>query len=103
MPNRAPDRLAQAVRDLEQARSSAASERHEWALQASGATSTSSRFSAIPASGSIARALSWRTEALPLAAELLVYTEAEWALLREGSRLAQTIERQAMWLFERSK
>lgn len=50
------------------------------------------------------RALSWGTEALPLAAELLVYTEAEWAaLLREGSRLAQTIERQAMWLFERSK
>lgn len=103
MPNRAPDRLAQAVRDLEQARSSAAGERHEWALQASGATSTSPRFSAIPASGSIA-ALSWRTEALPLAAELLVYTEAEWAaLLREGSRLAQTIERQALWLFERSK
>lgn len=31
MPNRAPDWLAQAVRDLEHARASAAAERHEWA------------------------------------------------------------------------
>ncbi len=50
------------------------------------------------------RALRWRTETLPLPAELLVYTETEWAaLLRDGSRLAHTIERDAAWLFERSK
>ena len=50
------------------------------------------------------RALTWRTEALPLPAELLVYTEAEWeALVREGGRFARTIEREAVWLFVRPR
>ena len=47
------------------------------------------------------RALSWRTESLPVPAELLVYTEHEWAALKqEGGRFVRTIEREALWLVD---
>jgi predicted nucleotidyltransferase len=45
------------------------------------------------------RAVVWRTELLPLPAELLVYTAEEWERLRrEGGRFASTIERESVWL-----
>lgn len=47
------------------------------------------------------RALSWRTETLPLPTELLVYTSAEWrAMAQQGGLFARTIEREAVWLYD---
>ncbi len=46
------------------------------------------------------RAVGWDTLALPLPAELLVYTSEEWDRMRAaGSRFAATVEREAIWLF----
>jgi predicted nucleotidyltransferase len=46
------------------------------------------------------RALSFETESLPVPAELLVYTEAEWVRLRSaGSRFAETLAREVVWLY----
>jgi predicted nucleotidyltransferase len=45
------------------------------------------------------RALDWDTSTLPVPAELLVYTLAEWERLRcEAGRFSRTIEREAVWL-----
>ena len=45
------------------------------------------------------RALAWSLLDLPVPAELLVYTRAEWERLRrEGGRFARTIDREAIWL-----
>jgi hypothetical protein len=45
------------------------------------------------------RALSWDLIPLPVPAELLVYTEAEWRrLLDTGSRFAETVMREAVWV-----
>ena len=46
------------------------------------------------------RGLSWDLRPLPVHADLLVYTLAEWDQLMAGkSRLAQTLEREAIWVF----
>lgn len=46
------------------------------------------------------RALTWDLTSLPVPAELLVYTQAEWKqLLAEGTRLAQTLLRETVWLY----
>lgn len=46
------------------------------------------------------RALTWRTEDLPVAAELLVYTEEEWsAMAQEGRRFAATLARESVWVW----
>ena len=48
------------------------------------------------------RALGWDTLALPLPADLLVYTTAEWDRMRAaGSRFVAVVEREAVWLFRR--
>ena len=40
-------------------------------------------------------------ETLPVPAEALVYTEAEWEVLeRSGSRFARTLRREVRWLFD---
>ncbi len=45
------------------------------------------------------RAVAWDLTQLPVPADLVVYTEAEWlALSAQGSRFAQTVEREALWL-----
>ena len=45
------------------------------------------------------RAAEWDLTGLPVAAELLVYTEAEWRALRAaGTRFARTLAREVMWL-----
>jgi hypothetical protein len=46
------------------------------------------------------RSLDWSLEGLPVPAELVVYTEAEWEQMRaEGRRFAGTVETEAMWVF----
>jgi predicted nucleotidyltransferase len=47
------------------------------------------------------RALGWDTESLPVPAELLVYTEAEFAALcSERRRFARMLEQEAVWVLE---
>ncbi len=49
------------------------------------------------------RSLTWDLSPLPVPAELLVYTAAEWqALLEEGGRFARTLERETVWVYEAS-
>ena len=49
------------------------------------------------------RAARFAARSFPLPAEILVYTQDEWqALLTQRSPFAQTVEREVMWLFERS-
>lgn len=46
------------------------------------------------------RGLSWRTEELPVPAELLVYTEAEWAELQaRADPFAKTLAREVRWVW----
>lgn len=45
------------------------------------------------------RGRSWPTERLPVAAEMLVYTAAEWeALLAAGGRFARTLASEVVWV-----
>jgi predicted nucleotidyltransferase len=45
------------------------------------------------------RALDWSLLDLPVPAQMVVYTRAEWERLRsEGGRFARTIDREAVWL-----
>jgi predicted nucleotidyltransferase len=45
------------------------------------------------------RSLDWNLITLPVPAEILVYTEAEWrALSAGGRRFARTLEREAVWI-----
>jgi uncharacterized protein len=47
------------------------------------------------------RPLAWDLLALPLPAEILVYTHAEWDRLQsEGGRFARTVAEEARWLWE---
>ncbi len=46
------------------------------------------------------RGLSWRTEDLPVPADLLVYTEAEWdALAGRGGRFSRVMEDEVVWVW----
>jgi predicted nucleotidyltransferase len=46
------------------------------------------------------RPLSWDLTSLPVPAEILIYTEPEWhALEARGSRFAQTLAREIVWVF----
>ena len=46
------------------------------------------------------RALTWDLNALPIPAELVVYTQKEWEkLMRELSRFADTLSREAVWVY----
>ncbi len=47
------------------------------------------------------RATQWDTTELPVPAELLVYTKAEWDRLGEGGRFYQTVMREAVWVYTR--
>jgi predicted nucleotidyltransferase len=47
------------------------------------------------------RALAWDLNAIPVPAEILVYTEEEWTrLLHEGGRFAQMLMRETVWLYQ---
>ncbi len=46
------------------------------------------------------RALTWDLNALPIPAELVVYTQKEWEkLMSERSRFADTLSREAVWVY----
>ena len=46
------------------------------------------------------RALSWDQSRLPVPADLLIYTEEEWQRLQaQGGRFAQTVAREAVWVY----
>ncbi len=45
------------------------------------------------------RALDYDTRHLPVGADVLVYTEAEWQHMLQQGRFAPTIEREAIWLY----
>lgn len=48
------------------------------------------------------RRLDWPVEELPIPAEILVYTEAEWRrLLDEGNHFARRLQDETVWLFAR--
>lgn len=47
------------------------------------------------------RAEDWETEELPVSADVLVYTMAEWQSLKRQRRFGQTLERELMWLYDR--
>ncbi|MGD0899912.1 MAG: nucleotidyltransferase domain-containing protein [Thermoguttaceae bacterium] len=48
------------------------------------------------------RSADWNLHALPVPAELLVYTEDEWRRLQgEGGRFAATMAHEAKWLYVR--
>jgi predicted nucleotidyltransferase len=48
------------------------------------------------------RALAWDTTSLPVPADLLIYTEAEWQALRASqSRFARTLANDVTWVFSR--
>jgi hypothetical protein len=48
------------------------------------------------------RALAWDVTALPVPAEILIYTEAEWRdLERQGGRFAEMLTRDTVWVFSR--
>jgi hypothetical protein len=45
--------------------------------------------------------LDWDLASLPVPAEILVYTVAEWTRLeREGARFVRTLEAETVWLGE---
>ena len=48
------------------------------------------------------RGRKWDTSSLPVPADLLVYTQDEWrALAARGGRFPRTVEREAIWVYER--
>ena len=44
------------------------------------------------------RPAEWDTTGLPVPADLLIYTEEEWAALPADGRFAQTVGEEAVWL-----
>jgi len=48
------------------------------------------------------RVARWNTTSLPVPAELVVYTRAEWEALDAESRFARTLREETRWVFERS-
>jgi uncharacterized protein len=47
------------------------------------------------------RAAGWDTSMLPVPADLLVYTDAEWQAMRRAGRLSEKIAREMIWLYRR--
>ena len=48
------------------------------------------------------RSRTWDCATLPVPTDLLIYTVPEWhALLTQGDRFAQTIQREAVWVYHR--
>lgn len=50
------------------------------------------------------RMLSWDLSELPVPAEILIYTQDEWRQLREqGTRFAQTLDQETVWVYPEQK
>lgn len=48
------------------------------------------------------RSSEWDTAELPVPADVLVYTQAEWRSLRHAERFYQTLMREAVWVYDYS-
>ena len=49
------------------------------------------------------RAVAWNLTSLPVPAEILIYTDAEWHdLERKGGRFAEMLARETLWIFNRT-
>jgi hypothetical protein len=48
----------------------------------------------------ISRAAAWDTTTLPVPADLLVYTQAEWQALDPRARFTRTLHQQAVWVWK---
>jgi predicted nucleotidyltransferase len=47
------------------------------------------------------RALEWDVLGMPVPVDLLVYTQEEWqSLVEGGERFAQTVEKEAVWVYQ---
>ena len=49
------------------------------------------------------RAVKWDTATLPVPADVLVYTDAEWRAMRRAGRLSDKISRETIWLHVREQ
>ena len=49
------------------------------------------------------RSVGWDTAALPVPADVLVYTDAEWRAMCRAGRLSDKIARETIWLYARSQ
>ncbi len=47
------------------------------------------------------RAAEWDTSVLPVPVDLWVYTRAEWEALDPNGRFRKTVDREAVWVYER--
>ena len=47
------------------------------------------------------QAATWNMIELPVPTDLLVYTEAEWQLLRQQGRFSHTVMKEAVWVYVR--
>ena len=45
------------------------------------------------------RGIEWEVSELPVPADILVYTQAEWDFLSQQSRFYQTLMREAVWVY----
>jgi predicted nucleotidyltransferase len=45
------------------------------------------------------RALGWDATDLPVPADVVVYTEAEWGALDPGTRFARTLAHETVWVY----
>ena len=49
------------------------------------------------------RGLGWDLSLLPVPADLLIYTQEEWqTLVTQGGKFPETVEREAIWIYERA-
>lgn len=46
------------------------------------------------------RGVAWDTTALPVPADLLIYTEDEWRRIRASGRFSDTLAREIVWLLD---
>jgi hypothetical protein len=49
------------------------------------------------------RGVHWDATALPVPADVLVYTATEWAALSQGGRFGQTVGRETVWVYSREE
>ena len=47
------------------------------------------------------RGLRWNMMRIPVPVDLLIYTEDVWRTMRQSGQFVATVEREAVWVFER--
>jgi hypothetical protein len=96
MVDRSRDWFRQAERDMEQAELSRGAGHHEWCcFVCQQATEKVVEHTDTPWE---LRGATWDTTDLPVPADLLVYSEAEWGALHADSRFRRTLRDEVEWL-----